>query len=120
MGIKKSWYRFQMRRAQKKLDRKAGFRHFRRACRRAERYSALNNGKTYKVYLFDEYKVWSKDDIVFMKNRGVIARNENVGILSRNIFYTTDGHHNLHPKFRDRVVYHPNRKIQRVLEYFNF
>ena len=93
-------YRRQVRR----MKRHTGFRYFKRACRQARKLSKENNGKRYRVYLFDEYRVWSRDDIQRMKNQGVVSKKEETGILSKNCFYDTQTGVNTHPKFSNRKI----------------
>jgi len=93
-------YRRQVRR----MKRRAGFRYFKRACREARELSKDNNGKRYRVYLFDEYRVWSHDDVTRMKNQGVISKKEETGILSKNCFYDSQTCVNTHPQFSNRKI----------------
>ena len=93
-------YRRKLRRA-KKLT---GFKYFRKACREAKKLSKENDGRRYRVFLFDEYRVWTRDDIQRMKNQGLISKRENTGILSKNCFFDTQTGVNTHPKFSNRKI----------------
>lgn len=93
-------YRRQVRR----MNRRAGFKYFKKACCQARQLSKDNNGKRYRVFLFDEYRVWSRDDIQRMKNQGVVSKKEETGILSKNCFYDTMTDSNTHPQFSNRKV----------------
>lgn len=93
-------YRRKLRRA-KKLT---GFKYFRKACREAKKLSKENDGRRYRVFLFDEYRVWSREDIQRMKNRGVLSKKQETGLLSKQVLYDTLGHSNLHPTFSNRKL----------------
>jgi len=93
-------YRIKVRR----MNRKANFRHFKKAVHQAEYLSIQNDNKRYRVFLFDEYRVWTRDDIQRMKNQGLISKRENTGILSKNCFFDTQTGVNTHPKFSNRKI----------------
>jgi len=93
-------YRIKVRR----MNRKANFRHFKKAVHQAEYLSIQNDNKRYRVFLFDEYRVWSREDIQRMKNRGVLSKKQETGLLSKQVLYDTLGHSNLHPTFSNRKL----------------
>jgi hypothetical protein len=86
------------------MNRLTGFRYFKKACREANQLSKYNNGKRYRVYLFDEYRIWCHEDITRMKNQRVISKHEETGILSKNCFYDTQTGVNTHPHFSNRKL----------------
>ena len=93
-------YRRQVRR----MKRRTGFRYFKKACIEARQLSKDNDGKRYRVFLFDEYRVWSRDDIQRMKNQGLLSKKQETGILSKYCYFDTQTNTNTHPKFSNRKV----------------
>lgn len=87
----------------RKINRKANFRHFKREVRNARKLAKLT-GKRYRVYLFDEYRALSREDIQRMKNRNVIDKKQQTGMLSDMVLYDTLTDSNTHPKFSNRIV----------------
>ena len=90
--MKKLIYFFQAmnyRRKVRRMNRLTKFRYFKKACHEARKLSKENDGKRFRVFLFDKYRVWSREDIQRMKNQGVISKKESTGILSKNCFYDT-------------------------------
>lgn len=114
VNIKNWGYRRKLRRAHKKMERLADFKHFKKACKRAE-IMAQDSRKRYRVFLFDRYYAWCKEDITRFKNRGVLSKEQETGILSSSVLYDTQGHANLHPQFSDRVVYNPKSFWNKIL-----
>jgi nucleoside-triphosphatase THEP1 len=92
------------RRKVRRMNRRTGFRYFKRACRKANRLSKENDGKRYRVFLFDKYRVWTREDVQRMKNQGIISKKEETGILSKNCFYDTTTGVNTHPQFSNRKI----------------
>ncbi|OJV39317.1 MAG: hypothetical protein BGO29_07455 [Bacteroidales bacterium 36-12] len=98
-AIKRLRYKISYR----KMMRLQSFKHFRRECRRAERYAAESN-KRYRVYLFDRYRALSREDITRMKNYGIISKKQETGMYSRLVLYDTLTHANTHPDFSNRKI----------------
>jgi len=92
------------RRKVRRMNRLTKFKYFKKACREANRLSKENDGKRFRVFIFDEYRVWSRDDIQRLKNQGVLSKKEQTGILSKNCFYDTLTRTNTHPSFSNRKV----------------
>lgn len=88
----------------RRMNRLTKFKYFKKACREAHRLSKENDGKRFRVFLFDKYRVWSREDIQRMKNHGVISKKESTGILSKNCFYDTLTCTNTHPQFSNRKI----------------
>ena len=93
-----------LRRKIRRMNRRTGFKYFKRECKRARQYSKDNDGKRYRVYLFDEYRALCRDDIQRMKNQGVLSKHEETGILSKNCFFDTMTNTNTHPQFSNRKI----------------
>jgi len=93
-------YRIKVRR----MNRKTNFRYFKKAVHQAEYLSIQNNNKRYRVFLFDEYRALSREDIQRMKNRGILSKKQETGLLSKQVLYDTLGHSNLHPTFSNRKL----------------
>lgn len=104
--LKKWWQRQRSMRAMCRMQRKTGLKYFRRACLKAEQLSRENNTR-YRVYLFDEYRALSREDLTRMKNRGIIDKKQNTGIGSKDVLYDTLTHKNLHPQFFNDFKYKP-------------
>ena len=85
------------------MNRLTKFKYFKKACREANRLS-IENGKRYRVFLSDQYRVWTRDDIQRMKNQGIVSKKEETGILSKNCFYDTQTGVNTHPQFSNRKI----------------
>ncbi len=95
--------RLKYRSSYRKDLRLQSFKHFRRECRRAERY-ARETGKRYRVYLFDRYRAFSREDIIRMKNYGIISKKQHTGMYSRLVLYDTLTGANTHPEFSNRKI----------------
>lgn len=92
-----------LRRKLRRLNKLAGFKYFKRECRRADEMAHFNN-KRYRVYLLDKYRALSRDDIQRMKNYGQLSKKDETGILSKNAFYDTQTKTNTHPDFSNRKL----------------
>lgn len=93
-----------LKRKLRRMNRRTGFRYFKRECKRARQYSKNNDGKRYRVYLFDGYRALCRDDIQRMKNQGILSKRDETGILSKNAFYDTQTGANTHPEFSNRKI----------------
>lgn len=84
-----------------RFNYKLNFRRFRRECQRAERLSADHNGKRFRVFKTtkDRYQAWSGDNITLLKNRKLIFKKSDMGLLSKSCLYDTLTHTNLHPVY---------------------
>lgn len=101
--IKRAARHARIRRETRKMNRLQGFRYFKRECRKAERL-ADENGIRYRVYLFDRYRALSREDIIRMKNHGVISKKQETGMYSKMVLYDTLTHANTHPDFSNRKI----------------
>ncbi len=79
------------------------FRYFKKECRLAEQLSKEKNIR-FRVYLFDRYRALSREDIIRMKNHGVISKKEETGMYSKLVLYDTLTHANTHPDFSNRKI----------------
>ena len=102
-SIKRALRRAERRHQHKTMIRLQGFRYFRKECRLAEQ-RAKETGKRYRVYLFDRYRALSREDIIRMKNHGVINKKEQTGMYSKLVLYDTATHSNTHPDFLNRKI----------------
>lgn len=101
--IKRAHRRYRTRSNQRRFIRRQGFRHFRKQVLKAERLAKENN-KRYRVYLFDCYRALSREDIIRMKNYGLISKKEQTGMYSKMVLYDTLTHTNTHPDFSNRKI----------------
>lgn len=82
--------------------RALSFKTFLKRVHEAEQKAALD-GKRYRIYSFGgKYRVLSKEDINYMRNRNLLSSKVNVGVNDRFCLYDTLTHANLHPQFRDK------------------
>lgn len=101
--IKKAARHARIRREARRMNRLQKFRYFRRECLEAERL-ARETGKRYRVYLFDRYRALSREDIIRMKNHGMISKKQETGMYSSLVLYDTLTHTNTHPDFFNRKI----------------
>lgn len=101
--IKRAYRSSKAKRQHRKFIRLQGFKHFRRECLEAERLAKENN-KRYRVYLFDRYRALSREDIIRMKNYGVISKKQETGMYSKMVLYDTMTNANTHPDFSNRKI----------------
>lgn len=104
LGVIKLLIALNYRRKVRRMNRRMGFKYFKRECKRARQYSKDNDGKRYRVYLFDKYRALCREDIQRMKNQGIISKHDETGVLSKNSFYDTLTNTNTHPQFSNRKV----------------
>ena len=87
------------------MRRKQSFSAFRKAVIRAEKLSKENKGRRYRVYLNETgYKIRCKEDFNRMKNRNLIPKKMDMGLLNPYALYDTLTHENMHPEFADRPL----------------
>jgi hypothetical protein len=91
----------------RKMNRLAGWKYFKRECRRADEMAHFNN-KRYRVYLYDKYVSLTSDDVVALKQQKQLCKSQNLGVLSKNAFYDTQNHIITHPEFKNRKILTPN------------
>lgn len=101
--IKRATRHARIRRETKRMNRLQGFRYFKRECLEAERL-ARETGKRYRVYLFDRYRAYSREDICLMKNRGIISKKQETGMYSKMVLYDTLTHTITHPDFLNHKI----------------
>lgn len=84
-----------------RFNYKLNFRRFRRECQRAENLSTENNGRRFRVFKItkDRYKALSGENITLLRNRKLIFKKTDLGVLSKGCLYDTLTHTNLHPVY---------------------
>lgn len=89
-----------------RFNYKLNFRRFRRECQSAEHLSNEKNGMRFRVFKVsaNRYKALSGENINYLRNRKLLKKNADLGVLSKNCLYDTLTHTNLHPVYLNKPL----------------
>lgn len=87
----------------KRMQYRAGWRHFKRECRHAD-HLAKHNVKRYRVYFTDRYISLTKDEALEMKRYGMLDKRNDIGMLSNLHLYDTLTRAHSNPQFLNRKL----------------